>query len=261
MLVVTSVYNDSYQNVFDFCLRNKFKLIVYHKNDSLRIGDEIVTHDDDNLKIIDIPNYGRCDYSFLHYIIKNYDNLPEQVLFTKANFKDQNIQLSFSLFNRNFMFIGNHIKYGLLNRDFHSELLSRGIHRNDIEDLNCNKDNIDIPCFKSYLTNDFYKIVYKNKPFPDNYLVQFGHGPCFCVTKELIRAHPINIYETLLDTFYPDKGHWDNWPGHSQEEIMFEIGHRYHNNLQRFWMLLFVQDYKNENVITDYENFVTMKNT
>jgi len=37
-------------------------------------------------------------------------------------------------------------------------------------------------------------------------------------------------------------------------------GKRYHDNLQRFWMLLFVQDYKNDNVETDFVNYVAIKN-
>ena len=72
-------------------------------------------------------------------------------------------------------------------------------------------------------------------------------------------SHRIDIYEKLIDTFYPGKDHWTNWEGHSEEETYKEIGHRYHNNLLRFWLLLFVQDYKNENVITDLQTFVTMK--
>jgi hypothetical protein len=109
------------------------------------------------------------------------------------------------------------------------------------------------------IINDFYKIVYGDKEFPDDYVVNFGHGPCFCVTRELILSHNIDIYEKLLDTFYPGKEHWTEWEGHSETETIYHIGKRYHDNLLRFWLLLFVQNYKNQNVITDYDNFVTMK--
>ena len=258
MIVVTSTYKDSYQNVLRAVLVHGWKLIVYNKNDNMKIGEEKVTYKDEHLTVIDIPNIGRCDYSFLYYIIKNYDNLPDQILFTKANYMDQNIQIELALNNKNFMLIGKHVKIGLLNKECKQQLLSSGISEYNIEELTVNKSNYTDPCFQSYLTNDFYKIVYGDKEFPDDYVVNFGHGPCFCVTREVILSHNIDIYEKLLDTFYPGKEHWTEWEGHSETETMYHIGKRYHDNLLRFWLLLFVQNYKNQNVITDYDNFVTM---
>ena len=257
MLVVTSTYNDSYQNVLNFANANKLDLIVYNKNDRYEIGQENKTYITDKLTIIDIPNYGRCDYAFLYYIITNYHKLPDKVLFTKANFMDQNIRLEYALYCNYFMNIGKHIKYGILNPDFDKNILyNKGVHKNDTEDLLRNKKTYIDPNFQSYLTNDFYQIIYGDKPPPDDYIIQFGHGPCFCVAKEAILNHPLSVYQKLLDTFYPNKNHWTNWEGHSTEEINIQIGKRYHDNLQRFWTLLFVPNYKNENVETDYENFV-----
>lgn len=43
--------------------------------------------------------------------------------------------------------------------------------------------------------------MYDNKSIPTNYIINFGHGPCFCVTKELILNHSIDIYQKLLDIF------------------------------------------------------------
>lgn len=260
MLVVTSTYNDSYQNVYNFTLKHNLDLLVYNKNDLMRLGEEKVTYTADKLTVIDIPNFGRCDYAFLYFIIKNYQNLPDKILFTKANFMDQKIQLDYALNNSSFMLIGKHIKYGVLNKDFDKSLLiNKGINKDDIEELFYNKNNYIDPCFQSYLTNDFYNIVYENKPFTDDYVINFGHGPCFCVTKEIILSHPVSNYDKLLDTFYPNKGHWTKWDGHSDEETYFHLGKRYHDNLQRFWMLLFVQNYRNDNVETDFCNYIKIK--
>ena len=101
-------------------------------------------------------------------------------------------------------------------------------------------------------------MVYGNKPPPDDYVIQFGHGPCFCVCKEVILYHPLSVYETLLDTFYPNKNHWTEWEGHSMEETCISVGKRYHDNLLRFWTLLFVPNYKNEKVETDYATYINI---
>lgn len=218
MLVVTSTYNDSYQNVYNFTLKHNLDLLVYNKNDLMRTGEEKVTYTADKLTVIDIPNFGRCDYAFLYFIVKNYQNLPDKILFTKANFMDQNIKLDYALNNSSFMLIGKYIKYGVLNKDFDkSHLINKGINKDDIEELFYNKNNYIDPCFQSYSTNDFYNIVYETKPFTDDYVINFGHGPCFCVTKEIILSHPVSIYDKLLDTFYPNKGHWTKWDGHSDD--------------------------------------------
>jgi len=131
MLVVTSVYKDSYQDILNFTLQHNLQLLVYNKNDSLSLGQEIITHSSQQLTIIDIPNYGRCDYSFLYYIVTNYKNLPEKVLFTKANFMYEGIQIQQALNNNNFMLVGKVLKYGILNNTY---------DKNNLHKLGINKD-------------------------------------------------------------------------------------------------------------------------
>jgi hypothetical protein len=86
MLIVTSTYQDSYENVKQFASKHNLPLLVYNKNDTLQLGEERIRHPEQNITIIDIPNYGRCDYSFLYYIIKNYNHLPEKVLFYRSKY-------------------------------------------------------------------------------------------------------------------------------------------------------------------------------
>ena len=257
MLVITSVYNDSYNNVLDFVIKHDFELIVYIKKDNLKLGEEIVRKITDKLTIIEIPNYGRCDYAFLYYIITFYDKLPLRILFTKANFMDQNIELDYALVDRSFMLIGKHLKIGILNKNFNTENLD--IDKDDIECLYLQKNNYTDNKFQSYLTNDFYNMVYDNKPFSDDYVINFGHGPCFCVSRDYILAHQLSVYVRLIDSFYPNKNHWSTWYGHTDEETYMHVGMRYHDNLQRFWILLFVQNYSNNNIETDFMNVIQTK--
>ena len=237
--VVTSVYQDSYQHVYDFAWKHKLKLIVYEKDRTETVHS--------NITRIGIPNIGRCDYSFLYYIITHYHDLPNKILFTKANFKDQDIQLDLALNTKNFMMIGKHLKYGVFHKDVDTSSLQ--VHPDDIERLYEGHPE-DFP---SLFTFDLYNMVY-DKPFLD-YVVQFGHGPCFCVSKKLILQHPLSLYEKLIDIF--QSSHY-TWEGHSEEEISYAIGRRYHDRLHRLWLILFCPHYKNDLIETDFKNYVSL---
>ena len=55
----------------------KDNCIIYNKGDSLGIENEIMRE-----------NIGRESETYLHYIITNYDSLPDVVCFTQANISD-----------------------------------------------------------------------------------------------------------------------------------------------------------------------------
>jgi hypothetical protein len=269
VLVVTGVYKDNYDNVLNFCINNNLQLVVYNKNDDLKLNEEVIKVQTPLFTLIDIPNYGRCDYGFLYHIVKNYSNLPDKILFTKANYMDQNINLNYAL-NNDYAFvnIGRSIKYGIFDKNYDvNNLLAQGVHKNDIETFFYAKDDVESRelfgnTFNSYIVRDFYKMVYGDYAnIPEKPILNMGHGPCFCVTRELIQGHDINIYEKLMDTFYPNKNHWSKWSNHTEEETRFHVGKRYHDNLQRFWSTLFIQNYEQYNVTTDYNNFIGCKIT
>lgn len=70
--VVTSYYNDLHKLDWNNLVYNKnYNLVLYKKDDKLKISETKITENE-----ISIPNYGRCDYAFLNYIINNYNNLP-----------------------------------------------------------------------------------------------------------------------------------------------------------------------------------------
>ena len=48
---------------------NEFKYTVYNKGDNDTFEKTNVT------KIINLPNVGRCDHTFLYHITENYNNL------------------------------------------------------------------------------------------------------------------------------------------------------------------------------------------
>lgn len=51
--------------------------VIYNKGTTLNIPNEII-----------IPNVGRESETYLHYIIDNYDSLPEIIVFTQGNFAE-----------------------------------------------------------------------------------------------------------------------------------------------------------------------------
>ena len=57
-----------------------YKLItIYNK------CDKKITLKNDNIRIINTPNIGSCDYAYLSYIIDRYNNLPDYIDFTKGS--------------------------------------------------------------------------------------------------------------------------------------------------------------------------------
>jgi len=73
--IVIPRYNEdlSWINNYPF---NEFPLIIYNKglNDHFMYSQNII-------KVINLPNVGRCDHTYLYHIINNYYNLPEVTIF------------------------------------------------------------------------------------------------------------------------------------------------------------------------------------
>lgn len=265
VLVVTCVYKDNCNDILNFCKTNNLPLLVFNKNDDLKKDEEIVKVKTDMLTLIDIPNFGRCDYGFLYYIIKNYNDLPDKIFFTKANFMYEHINLNYALLNEfDYITIGKLLKYGIFDKNYDiNKLFSIGVHQNNIETFFEGRDDsltMFGNTFRSYLTRDFYKLVYGDfENVPQEPVLNMGFGPCFVVTRELIQSHDVSVYEKLIDTFYPNKDHWTKWENHTDEETEILVGKRYHDNLLRLWSTLFIQNFENYDITTDYNNFVGYK--
>tara|TARA_Y100000389_G_scaffold156862_1_gene157833 strand:- start:333 stop:1694 length:1362 start_codon:yes stop_codon:yes gene_type:complete len=62
---------DKYAPKFDF-------VTIYNK------CDKVLKYKSPNIKVINTPNIGSCDYAYLSYIIDRYDSLPDFIEFTKG---------------------------------------------------------------------------------------------------------------------------------------------------------------------------------
>lgn len=156
--------------------------IIYNKGNKLNIHNEIL-----------LENVGRESETYLHYIITNYDNLPDVVVFTQAKIKDH---------------VGENDIYYLIN--IKNQALCKSMSQNVILHNDVGKS---IHFDKTWnLREDGYylKDNYKNNPITflewfktnidtnyPNPIIFYPNG-IFAVKKENIRNRPIDYYKSLI---------------------------------------------------------------
>ena len=82
--LVVSRYNESI-DWFNSTPFNKFKITCYNKGP--KINQEQIL-DTNRIEIKELPNVGRCDHTYLYYIVENYDNLPDITIFLPGSCLD-----------------------------------------------------------------------------------------------------------------------------------------------------------------------------
>ena len=158
------------------------KYIVYNKSDK-ELPKEI--------KNIKVKNVGYNLSSYLEYIIKNYDNLPDSIIFCKNNIFDRHLNknLFLKLIKREiFTSLEENIseKY-----DFVSLTLSD----QGFNEINTSwyKYNYDRLYFANY--NDFYSFIFKGSVIP--IFLKFSPGGNYLLKKENILIRPKSFYQNL----------------------------------------------------------------
>ena len=221
--LVTSTYNDEKKMKWLTNLVNQnIPYIVYKKNDRLT---ETTVRDQYNptlgYQCLEIPNYGRCEYAFFHHIITNYDRLDDITIFTKCNWQQYRIS---------FWELLNHCKeYDYMTVGTHPEVadytVKQDTHQyNHIDDQY--RDNM-------MLRDKLYDDIFGEDVAKPRTVRIWGHGPCFSVSRSLIHRHPKSVYEYLLRMM--------EFTGNNQDMVN-EIGVINHNELQRFYTVLFTHN-------------------
>ena len=73
--LIVSVYNEDTSWIMDAINTNKLtKIVVYNK------GYDYLNFNDDRIQVIERENIGREGETFLHHIIHNWYNLPENII-------------------------------------------------------------------------------------------------------------------------------------------------------------------------------------
>jgi hypothetical protein len=157
--------------------------IIYNKGNKLNLPNEVM-----------LENVGRESETYLNFIINNYDNLPDIVVFTQANISDH---------------IGSNDIYHLINLKNQAELYGKSlklkIHYHGTYEFWWDKDwNIKEDRFlnpnnyknnKHILFVDWFKEnININYPNP---IYIYPNG-LFAIKKELILKKPLEYYKKLI---------------------------------------------------------------
>ena len=142
---------------------------------------------------ISIKNVGYNIYSYLKFIIQNYDNLPNVTVFCKDNIftRHINVELFLRLIKRKcFTSLENYSK----NYEFPVNI---NLSDNGFVEINNSwyKFNFPRKYFSEY--NDFYSYIFKNFDLPD--FIRFSPGANFVVPKENILLRSKNFYKNLIN--------------------------------------------------------------
>jgi len=265
--IITSYYQDGNKLAFwsDRCYDNlstgsDLKFHIYRKDDSLVLKHP--PYDQENEIVI--PNIGRCDYAFLLHIIRNYDNLSDVNVFTKVNWMDQGNDF-FGLLREcqkyDFADAGDTAELqiwdtNILDSGYQKYLIDSGLSVKTPTQTIDYRDNknagVYLHPFNSDCLQDWYSEIFRSVD-PPKIFWSWCHGPCFSVSRDLIRRHPKSVYEYLLSRFIPESNSWNTELGKdvmsrilnrhaSEEEVMEDVGKHYHDNLLRFWRVLFTHN-------------------
>ena len=141
---------------------------------------------------ISIDNVGYNIYSYLKFIIHNYENLPSVTVFCKDNIftRHISIELFLRLINRKSF---TSLETDSPRRDFPVNL---NISDNGFVEINNSWYKFSYPrkFFSEY--NEFYSYIFKDYNLPD--FVRFAPGANFIVPKENILLRSKNFYKNLL---------------------------------------------------------------
>jgi hypothetical protein len=216
--VVTACYNDEKKLLWiPELLHRNISYVIYRKNDNINYLDDTHKTFESDLKYqcIEIPNIGRCDYAFIRHVIVNYDNLDDITVFVKSNWHEYSIPF--------WDLIDNCINYDYINMGTHPE--------NPYDYSDNFSHNIDGKSIDSRTT--WYNELFDSEIAKSNNIRVSGHGPCFSVSRKLILRHPKSVYEYLLERLTIPYKIYDD------KKLINEIGVIYHNELQRFYSVLF----------------------
>lgn len=171
--------------------------IVYNKGTPLHLENEIL-----------IPNVGRESETYLQYILANYNQLPDVVVFTQGRISDH---VDYQNYLKSYLF-DNSKGYATYLVYLKNEALEKSKSQNfwmhhDVGKCNCFDKAWNIRGGGYFYLHDNYK---KNQRMPfcewfkkniqDDYpnpICLYPNG-IFAVTKENILSNPLDYYEKLL---------------------------------------------------------------
>jgi hypothetical protein len=184
--IIVARYNEN----LDWLRSEKQNCIIYNKGQKLGIDNEIM-----------IPNIGRESETYLHYIITNYDKLPDVIVFTQGRIADHrgsdDVKHLLDMMHEAFYFSKsqNFIRHNDKKKE-------DGVYKPwNCWDSDWNFINGEYALGDAYKDNkpskfiDWFKEnINKNYPNP----IKIYCNAIFAVKKELILNRPIEYYKKLI---------------------------------------------------------------
>lgn len=190
--IIVARYNEdlSWINEYPF---NQFEYIVYNKGDNSNFEKA-------NVKcIINIPNVGMCDHTYLYHIIHNFDKLTNITVFLPGSVnssykKEKAITILNNIISSNY-----------------STAYFVGSYYNSVKDhyKNFTIDNHRVASSENSQKNNNSRLLKcRIRPYGNWYNYHFGNTPAhwvtlfgiFSIDKRDIIQHPIERYQKLLET-------------------------------------------------------------
>jgi hypothetical protein len=182
---------------------NQYKYIVYNKGDNEDFEKQNIK------KIINLPNVGKCDHTYLNHIITNYNNLSEIIVFLPGSVdmkykRKIAVKLLMEIEERQKpVFISlnqNNIKNIHYNFKLNNYKTKNQSNRSKNPEIILKKSNIRP--FGLWFDNIFGNIEI-------NCIIYYG---IFSIHRDDIIQHPVSRYETLIkdlsDHSNPEVGHY-----------------------------------------------------
>jgi hypothetical protein len=199
--IIVARYNEN----IDWLNDEKQNCIIYNKGNKLNIGNEVI-----------LKNVGRESATYLHYIIRNYNNLPDVIVFTQARISDHkgadDINYLIKIKNE-----------ALENSKSQNFLTHYDVSKNMDFDKTWNVRGRDFFLKDNYKNNRpiafitwFTRNINKNYPNPINVYV----NAIFAVKRELILKKPLIYYKRLMTEV---NHHINSTEGHFFERSWYYI--------------------------------------
>ncbi len=204
-----------YKEDVSYLLNDEFKnynIIIYNKGDEIT-NPEIIN----KYKIIELPNVGKCDHTYLHHIIENYENISNVTIFLPASFyfmdykKNRGLEIIKRVNNtNNSVFPASHLNGSVYETDYlyHFQLdewkTSFEGNQENNQQNNTNYNTLISP-IRPYG-------VWFEKHFPNNTCPYVTYMGMFAISKDDIYKNHIEKYKELISYVdhhvNPEAGHY-----------------------------------------------------
>jgi hypothetical protein len=194
-----------YKEDLSYLLSDEFKdypnIIIYNKGDEIK-DKEIIKR----CKIVPLPNVGKCDHTYLHHIIENYQNLSNVTIFLPGSFYKMEQKRTNAYLVMKKVDETKNTVFPVINFNvpvWENELLYNYVEETYVTRYTDNQDSENNKNIKTTLSPIRPYGVWFDHNFPNNTCPYVTFMGIFAISKEDIHKHPVEKYKDLIS--YVDK--------------------------------------------------------